>query len=140
MVRIVNKVPDERLDTGQVLPSPHDIVEHPEDPASLVVSDGIVSVARAVNPNQFALRVDDPAIVVALLEPLAELDALFRSPHLIEEQDGREVRRSFGEDVPVGAVSRCQQSTPPLVGSLVSGHHKRSVDSRIGFGQKPHTF
>ena len=128
---------DEGLKTLQGPIAAHLIQQHPEDPAPLVVSHGVVAIAAAIDLDEGSLGVRVAALGVACLEPLAEVDAGGGAFHLIDEQDRREMRRALGKDVSPRSFSRGEDVSPPLVGRLVRGDLESEVDLGGVRGQEP---
>ena len=122
---------------GEVALAPHQLVEHPERVSAAIVDDALVARQGSVHLDQRPLGIALPGVPVAVLDLLAERDALLEAARLLGEQNGREVRHALREHLAARALARHRHAGPPLVGGLVRGDPERGVRLRLAPGEEP---
>src|SRR5205823_2103704 len=87
-----------------------------------------------------SLVVDLTAVAVAGFDLLAELDALAQAELGFHQQDRREVRHAFREDVPARTLARHQHVAPPLMRRFVRRDEERGARARLALREETEGF
>ena len=114
--------------------------EHPEDPAALVVGDGGVAAAVAVDFGHRTLFIHASIGGVTELNFAHERLPRAVAAELPEETRCGEVRHSFTQDIATRCVTRGEDVAPPLVRGFVCHDQERCVLLSTWLGQESNGF